>query len=81
MTYENAPVAELVVSAAEALAELRAQGIDAHVYFKASCPQCGERCAFSEPDTTFDTMECSECGHVFPFVEGNYMLVNRRLPL
>jgi uncharacterized protein (DUF983 family) len=72
--YEDYPKEELVVGAAKVRADHLANGIDAHVYFKATCPKCGERCMFSEPDMTFDSMECFKCGTVFPFTKGNYMV-------
>jgi len=78
--YENAPKDELVASATEKITLLRSQGIDAHVYFKATCPSCNERCMFQEPDITYPNMECSECGTVFPFTEGNYLISTTKLP-
>jgi hypothetical protein len=73
-TYNDYPKDVLIAGAEEALAQHRAQGIEAHVYFKATCPECGERPLFQEPDTCFATMECG-CGCVFPFTKGNYMLI------
>jgi hypothetical protein len=79
--YNDYPKAEIIVGAQEAVAQMRAEGHpDAHAYFKASCPKCGERCQFQEPDVIFEEMECAACGHTFPFTEGNYMLASRRLP-
>jgi len=73
--YEDYPVRELIAGANEAVMKAAQEGIEAHVYFKATCPKCGERCVFSVADTVFEQMECSACGWEFPFVEGNYMLV------
>ena len=73
--FTDIPVKELIRSADSRLTELRSQGLTAHVHFKATCPKCGERPMFSEPDTVFDQMECSECSYEFPFTEGNYMLI------
>lgn len=79
--YEDYPVEQLVAGAAEAINEMIAAGApDPHVYFKATCPTCGERCMFQEPDTVYEEMECAECGTLFPFVRGNYMLSSVRLP-
>jgi hypothetical protein len=65
-----------VAGAEDAIREYAAKGITAHVYFKATCPKCGERPMFNEPNTCYDTMECCDCGHVFPFVKGNYMVAS-----
>jgi hypothetical protein len=80
VVYHNGPKDAIVQSATEKVLQLRAQGVDAHVYFKATCPNCSERCMFSEPDITYDTMECCECGTVFPFTEGNYLISNTLFP-
>ena len=77
-TYSDYPKDQIVRGAENVLQQLRDDGVEAHVYFKASCPACGERCAFEEPDTTFETMECCKCGTIFPFTEGNYMIVQIR---
>jgi hypothetical protein len=70
-----------MAGANEVVAELRASGVtDAHAYFKASCPECGERCVFDEPDVIYEEMTCSTCGSTFPFVEGNYMITTQLLP-
>lgn len=71
--YDDFPVADLV-----ARAERLIQDGSTKVYFKATCPQCGARPTFAEPNTVYETMECCECGCVFPFTKGNYM-VERRL--
>ncbi len=47
----------------------------ARVHFKATCPQCSERCVFVEANTCYDKMECHTCGKVFPFTEGGFMLL------
>jgi len=79
--YEDYPVEELRAGAEAALNEMIESGApDPHVYFKATCPSCGERCMFQEPDTIFEEMECGECGTLFPFTKGNYMLSSVRLP-
>lgn len=69
--YQDFPRDELVAEANRILAESDGK---ADVHFKATCPRCGERCMFAEPNRTFETMECCKCGKVFPFVKGNYMI-------
>ena len=49
--YNDYPKAELVAGAEDAIREYAAKGITAHVYFKATCPKCGERPMFNEPNT------------------------------
>ena len=70
-TPKNFPKTELKAMADEAIAKY---GPGARVYFKATCPKCGERPAFEEPNALYDEMECASCGHVFPFVEGGFRL-------
>jgi hypothetical protein len=72
--YENAPRADVMESAQRALDQLRADGVRAVAYFKASCPECGERCQFVEPNVCYENMTCCGCGTDFPFTEGNYAL-------
>jgi hypothetical protein len=71
--YNDYPKGELIVGAEAALRKYADAGIRAHVYFKATCPACGERPMFQQPDTCFANMECG-CGHTFPFVKGNYLI-------
>jgi len=73
--YNDYPVRELVESAEEVISENLRKGVACHVFFKATCPWCGARPMFQEPNTVYPRMECSECGKEFDFVKGNYMVV------
>jgi PHP family Zn ribbon phosphoesterase len=73
--YQNYPKAELMRDAQKAIDEYALQGVHCEAYFKASCPKCGERCSFTEPNIAYDSMECFACGTDFPFTEGNYYLL------
>lgn len=69
--YEDYPKAELVATANAIVAN----DPTAKVFFKATCPRCGARPAFQEPNVCFDEMECCDCGHSFPYIKGNYMVM------
>ena len=45
------------------------------VFFKATCPACGERPEFNEPNALFEQMECSNCGVTFPFERGGFSVM------
>jgi hypothetical protein len=68
------PVPELVAKAQAVLDEYQAKRVEAKVYFKATCPTCGERPCFTEPNIVFEEMECCECGTVFPFTKGGFLV-------
>jgi len=34
---------------------------EVHVFFKCTCPNCGERLAFEEPDTLYESATCENC--------------------
>lgn len=74
-TYRDFPKTELLAGADKELSQYAALGIQAHAYFKATCPNCGDRPQFADPDVIYEEMDCCSCGHRFPFVEGNYMLL------
>lgn len=69
------PRAELAAHAEEAIKRM---GGNAQVYFKFTCPVCGERCTFSEPNTLWEEGECCNCGHKSPVTKGGYLLVASR---
>jgi hypothetical protein len=73
MQVTNYPKAELMAMADQAITKFGGPE-KARVYFKATCPHCGERPAFDEPNTLYDNMECAGCGQTFPFVEGGFRL-------
>lgn len=64
------PVAELVKKANAALAAMPG----AKVYFKFTCPHCGERVLFEEPNTYYAEGECAACGKSSPFTSGGFLL-------
>lgn len=47
----------------------------AKVYFKFTCPACGERCTLEEPNTLYEEGECFKCSAVNPILEAGFMLV------
>jgi hypothetical protein len=71
--FNDYPKAELIAGAEGVIRRYAAAGFTAHVHFKATCPRCGDRPMFSEPDICYESMECG-CGETFPFVKGNYMV-------
>jgi hypothetical protein len=46
----------------------------ARVYFKFTCPSCGARCTFHEPNTLFERGECHKCGHDAPVERAGFLL-------
>ncbi len=44
------------------------------VYFKFTCPNCGTRCQFDEPNSLYEEGECAECGMTAPVDEAGYAL-------
>ena len=73
--YDDFPVADLVARAEEILAQAKRTNTRVSVFFKATCPKCGARPMFDDANTVYETMECCDCGHVFPFTKGNYMVM------
>lgn len=55
------PREEIVRMASEAIAQNGGPGVS-EVYFKFTCPHCGERCTFDEPNQLFEEGECCGCG-------------------
>ncbi len=74
MTPGDLPKAELMDMADEAVVSYRKLGLKANVFFKATCPKCGERPIFTEPNVVYDEMECSGCGTIFPFTHGGFLM-------
>jgi hypothetical protein len=46
----------------------------ARVYFKFTCPQCGARCTFDEPNRLWEEGECHACGTKSPVTEAGFVL-------
>lgn len=68
------PRKELLDHAHATLEMLHAQGKEADVYFKTTCPNCGERLTFTTPNTLFEQAACHVCGTEFPVHQGGYLL-------
>ena len=49
------------------------------VYFKFTCPKCGERCTFEQPNTLYEIGECCRCGHSAPVTHGGYLYASTEL--
>jgi len=47
----------------------------AQVYFKFTCPKCGERCTLEEPNVLHENGECCACSIVSPIEKAGFMLV------
>lgn len=60
--------------ATEAIEMYSRQGLKAEAFFKATCPHCGKRVTFDEPNVMYDAMECAVCGLIFPFIRGGYLM-------
>lgn len=78
--YRDYPREQVIAGANKALRTLAEQGVEAEVHFKATCPHCGARPEFDEPNAWFEQMTCCQCGESFPFERGNYSIwqVRRR---
>lgn len=68
---KNLPRQELMEHAADALKRIGGNG---QVFFKFTCPVCGERVTFAEPNILYEEGECCNCGHTSPVTEGGYLL-------
>lgn len=66
--------ADLLKHAQETINTFEGKGLTVIVFFKSTCPACGARPMFNEPNVIFDWMECCECGHTFEFEKGGYLL-------
>lgn len=49
-------------------------GGTATIHFKFTCPHCGERCTFEEPNKLFELGECFKCGANEPVFRAGYMV-------
>lgn len=47
----------------------------AEVYFKFTCPHCGERCTFDKPNVLYQRGECFACGVESPIEEAGFLLL------
>lgn len=47
----------------------------AKVYFKFTCPACGERLTLEEPNTLFEDGTCEKCGVTAPIEKAGYMIL------
>jgi hypothetical protein len=68
------PKDELMRHAEDAMRSFAKKGLAIDAYFKATCPNCGKRMTFNDPNIIYDKMECVLCGTVFPFTKGGYLV-------
>jgi len=68
------PREEIMRRASEAIA-VNGGPANARVFFKFTCPHCGERCQFVEPNQLFEDGECSRCGRTAPVPRAGYALL------
>jgi hypothetical protein len=68
--YHDLPREELMKRAQEAIRQIPG----AIVHFKFTCPKCGERCTFTEPNALYENGECCKCGHDAPVTKGGFSL-------
>lgn len=64
------PVKELMELADKTIAGMP----NAKVYFKFTCPHCGARVQFQEPNTLYEKGECCNCGKESVITHGGFML-------
>lgn len=50
------------------------------VYFKFSCPYCGERCMFRDANQIYPEGECAKCGEKCEVDSAGFMLASQLLP-
>ena len=48
--------------------------VPVEVYFKFTCPHCGERCLLQEPNKLYENGECFTCGKTNPIQFGGFSL-------
>lgn len=70
--HKDRPRNEIITMASELLD--RANG-RAKVYFKFTCPACGERCTLEEPNVLSESGECCSCGVISPIEKAGFMLL------
>ena len=71
------PVEELSVRATAKILLDHDCGITTDIYFKFTCENCGERCAFAEPNRLYEFGECHKCGHQTKVVVGGFTTVSK----
>ncbi len=65
------PRDEIMKKANDVILELHGK---AQVFFKFTCPACGERCAFREPNKLYEIGICDRCGHEAPVQYAGFSL-------
>ena len=72
--HKDRPRAEIMEMANGVIA--RAAG-RAQVFFKFTCPACGERLTLEKPNTLYEDGECGKCGVTAPIEKAGYMILLR----
>lgn len=72
MEHKDRPRAEIIKMANDVIE--RAAG-RAKVYFKFTCPGCGERLTLEEPNVLYEDGECVKCGQTHPIERAGFMLL------
>ncbi len=71
------PIMELLNRANQQQELDRQDGLQTDIHFKFTCENCGERCAFAEPNKIYEEGECCKCGHKTKFTVGGYACVSK----
>lgn len=67
------PREQIMKMAEEAIAKYGGPSL-ARVYFKFTCPACGERCQFQDANKLYETGECHKCGQASEVKEAGFAL-------
>lgn len=68
------PRGDLEDAANYAIAQMAQKGVEAIAFFKFTCPHCGERVTFNEPNALYEEGECAKCGIISPVLFGGFDL-------
>ncbi len=55
-------------------------GLNVDIHFKWTCPYCGTRCMFQEPNKLFENGECHECGKTSMVKFGGFTIIAHMQP-
>lgn len=69
------PRKEILALAQRTLDHLALTGREGTVHFKFTCPACGTRCTFQEPNVLREFGECMACQYVSPVLEAGMLLL------
>lgn len=75
--HKDRPRLEIIEQASKVIE--RAAG-RAKVYFKFTCPSCGERLTLEEPNVLYEDGECAKCGATNPIEKAGFMILLQMPP-